>query len=396
MIAVTFEDAVSSILEIAKPLEVKLIPIEQTANHVLAQPLIARSASPRTNVSAMDGYAVRNADFANAQAKLPVVGTSSAGSPPDQVLEPGTAMRIYTGAPIPVGADRVVIQENVERVEDVITVTEPLSDKTNIRAMGSDFAEGDILLEQGQFLHWRAMTTAAAADWSDLKVYRRPRVVIIATGDELEPPGTAHLTPGAISESVSLGVAALVEQYGADLIKTQCLPDDPDVMSSAAKSALDEADVVVMIGGASVGDRDYSRSVFGDDVDYVFPKVAIKPGKPVWLAKVQSKLIMGLPGNPTSALVTGRLFLAPLIMGLSGQNPSNALKFQQDVCLDELPANAGRETFLRAKCSVGRLRLLSSQDSSSQKMLADADVLIRRPAHAPKADAGSLAPSLLF
>jgi molybdopterin molybdotransferase len=168
--------------------------------------------------------------------------------------------------------------------------------------------------------------------------------------------------------------------WGGLVLRHERLPDTPDVLAEAATRALEEADLTVMIGGASVGERDYSRSVFGQAPDYVFPKVAIKPGKPVWLARVAGRLVMGLPGNPTSALVTARLFLAPLLQGLGGGDASGAVVFETGVCADPLPACGDRETFLRARRTDRGLVLADSQDSGSQRSLAASDALIcRRP-----------------
>ena len=378
-----FEEAVARIVALALPLGSERVPIELAAGRTLAAPLMARSSMPAQNVSAMDGYAVRDADMQPVPFNLPVCGESFAGSDPSIVLTPGTACRIFTGAPVPEGADRVIVQENIERDANKARVLRPYGPGRNIRMAGSDFRKGDVLLQAGHRLDWRSMTTAAAADRRDLEVFRAARLVILATGDELAAPGHAHERAGAIPESVSFGIHSLAGGGGAQVLRSLRLPDDRDILRPAANSALADADLVVVIGGASVGEKDYSREMFSEPLDYVFPKVAIKPGKPVWLAKVGGRLILGLPGNPTSALVTARLFLAPLLAGLSGRNPMDTLAFGSRCCLDALPQTGDRETFLRALRTEAGVTLAISQDSSSQMTLAHSNVLIRREPGAP-------------
>lgn len=393
---IEFEEALARVKATARPLGSEPVPFGQASGRVLAEPVIARFGMPRTNVSAMDGYAVRESDVGDNPFSLPVAGESAAGAPPGQILPKGAAFRIFTGAPVPEEADRVIVQENTERDAESVTFVRPHGAGRNIRAAGSDFEAGDVLVPAGVQLDWRALTTAAAADRAELCVYRQPRVVILATGDELAAPGEAHARAGAIPESVSPGIAAFVSQQGGLVVRRERLPDEPDVMAKAAARALEEADLVVMIGGASVGERDYSRSVFAEAPDYVFPKVAIKPGKPVWLAHVGERLVMGLPGNPTSALVTARLFLAPLLRGLGGGDVTKAMTFKQGICADPLPACGDRETFLRARRADHGLILADSQDSSSQRSLAVSDALIRRRPGAKAEPAGTMVAFMVF
>tara|TARA_R110000850_G_scaffold64116_3_gene144300 strand:- start:93837 stop:95021 length:1185 start_codon:yes stop_codon:yes gene_type:complete len=384
-----FQEAAARIASLASPTGSECLPLEHVAGRILAAPVVARFSMPAQNVSAMDGYAVRDADTKAIPFSLPVNGESFAGSDPSIVLKPGTTCRIFTGAPVPVGADRVIVQENAERDGDVARFVRAYGPGRHIRIAGSDFREGDILLPAGHRLDWRSMTTAAAADRADVDVYRKPRLVILATGDELAAPGQAHERVGAIPESISFGIRAFAEERGATVLRSLRLADDPEILIPAATTALEDADLVIVIGGASVGEKDLSRLMFGETLDYVFPKVAIKPGKPVWLARVGSRLVLGLPGNPTSALVTARLFLAPLLAGLSGGDPSGALVFRTCPCLDALPETGGRETFLRARRTGRGVKLAVSQDSSSQVALAFSDVLIRRQAGAPATQPGA-------
>jgi molybdopterin molybdotransferase len=250
---------------------------------------------------------------------------------------------------VPEGADRVIIQEQV-RVEDGAAVFDtPASGGRHIRAAGSDFESGETLLEAGRCLDFRAMVALAAADRDRVRVYRRPRVAILSTGDELVEPGRALEVPGAIAESVSFGVAGLVRAWGGDVVRRARLADVPEALEAAAEAALAVADVVVVTGGASVGERDYARSMFASSgLEEVFTKVAIKPGKPVWVARAGGRFVVGLPGNPTSALVTARLFLAPLLAGLAGRNPDEALAWREAVLEAPLGAVGPRETLERA------------------------------------------------
>ncbi|MBU2606589.1 MAG: molybdopterin molybdotransferase MoeA [Alphaproteobacteria bacterium] len=391
-----FQEAAARIVALALPLGSERLPLEQAAGRTLAGPVIARASMPAQNVSAMDGYAVRDADTQAVPFSLPVGGESFAGSDPSIVLTPGTACRIFTGAPVPEGADRVIVQENIERDGDIARVVRSYGPARHIRQTGSDFRQGDILLPVGHRLDWRSMTSAAAADRRDVEVFRAPRLVILATGDELAAPGQAHERAGAIPESISFAVRSLAEGCGAQVLRSLRLPDDRDILRPAASSALADADLVVVIGGASVGEKDYSREMFSEKLDYVFPKVAIKPGKPVWLAKVGQRLVLGLPGNPTSALVTARLFLAPLLAGLSGGNPMSALVFYSRRCLDALPETGDRETFLRAIGTEAGVTLSASQDTSSQMTLALSNILICREAGAPAVLPGAVVTVLDF
>lgn len=393
---ISFEEALRKVLEVAIPLGTDSVPLSGAAGRVVAEPVAARLSMPRYDVSAMDGYAVRGADLVALPFTLPVRGESAAGSPPVFELAPGTAIRIFTGAPVPAGADRVIVQENVEREGDLARFVRPHGSARHIRTAGSDFREGDVLVPAGRELDWRTLTAAAAADQALLTVYRRPRVAILATGDELAAPGQAKEIPGAIPESISFAVAAFVRAAGGELVWQNRSPDDPAQLRLAAAEALAAADLVIVIGGASVGDRDHSRSMFADKPDYVFPKVAIKPGKPVWLARVDGRLVLGLPGNPTSALVTARLFLAPLLAGLGGRDAAASVVFETWRLAAALPAAGDRETFVRARISEEGALPLVHQDSSGQASLLEADLLLRQVPGGPDMQAGDHIPGLRF
>jgi molybdopterin molybdotransferase len=289
------------------------------------------------------------------------------------------------------------MQENIRREGDEAVVEDPGSRATHVRPQGSDFRAGETLLAAGRRLDPRAMVAAGAADQAEVEVVRRPGLLTLSTGDELFEPGSAHLTRFGIPESISLGVAALAEAWGARALGRRRLADDLPAMRRAAAAALAVADVVVVTGGASVGERDFARAMFEDaGLELVFSKVEIKPGKPVWLGRAGGRIVIGLPGNPTSAMVTGRLFLAPLLLGLGGGDPKAALAWRTAPLGAALPATGDRETFYRGRTTPAGIEPFSDQDSGSQKTLAAADVLIRRRAHTPALAAGETAEVLDF
>ncbi|KQY86603.1 MULTISPECIES: molybdopterin molybdotransferase MoeA [unclassified Brevundimonas] len=392
-----FDEAAALIEAAATPLGRETVAMAEACGRVLAAPVVAGLDSPASDTSAMDGYAVRAAEVAELPVRLRVIGESFAGRGFDGRMGPGECVRIFTGAPMPAGADRVIIQEIVRRDGDEALFSPALGGGRHVRAMGSDFRAGDTLLQPGRRLDARAMVAAAAADRATVEVWRRPRVVVLGTGDELAEPGSAAGTPGSIPESVSFGVAALIAQYGGEVIGRRRLKDDPASLEAAAAAALDEADLVVVTGGASVGEKDYARAMFGPaGLALIIDKVAIKPGKPVWLGRARDRLVLGLPGNPTSAMVTGRLFLAPLVAGLSGAKAGSALDWRPARLGGALGACGDRETFHRAAWRDGRVHPLTDQDSSAQKALAAADLLIRRRPGEPDAAAGDEVETLDF
>ena len=379
---IDFDQALALIAAAAQPLGREEVALEAGHGRTLAEPVRALVASPPRDVSAMDGYAVRDADLPG---RLAVAGEALPGGA-DAALTPGTCLRIFTGAPAPADADRIVIQEEVTR-DGEVAIFGPPGAARHIRPRGSDFNVGDVLLEAGRRLDPRALVAAAGADCAELCVWRRPRVAILGTGDELAAPGSARATPGAIPDSLSLGLAALVAEAGTQVVDRRRLKDDLPTMESAAAEALAGADPVVVTGGASVGARDFAKAMFlPAGLELIFAKVAIKPGKPVWFGRARGKLVLGLPGNPTSALVTARLLLAPLLAGLSGRAPT--LEWRQAPLAADLAAPGDRETFVRAVWNGGAVRTLSNQDSGAQKTLADAALLVRRRAGSSAAQAG--------
>jgi molybdopterin molybdotransferase len=387
---INFDEAVELVRSAARPLGTERVPLAEAAGRVLAEPVVAQIDSPRADVSAMDGYAVRETDLATFPASLKVIGESFAGSGWGGTLEPGTCARIFTGAPVPVGSDRIVIQENVCREGDVAIIDDHPGPAVHIRKRGSDFAVGDVLLPAGRLLDPRAIVAAAAADIPDLQIYREPRLHLLSTGDELAEPGMAGGKADAIPESVSLGIVALAEQWGAKCTGRTRLRDDLQAMEREAAAAIDDADIVVVTGGASVGEKDFAKAMFeAIGLDLIFSKVSIKPGKPVWLGRAGTALVVGLPGNPTSAMVTARLLLAPLLAAMRGQPVEAALAWRTIPLASPLGECGSRETFHRARLVDRAAEILAFQDSGAQKALAEADLLVHQRANSPAANSGT-------
>lgn len=375
---VSFDEAISRMLRIAKPLSSERISLFDADDRTLAAPAIAQRSAPPVAASAMDGFAVRDADIAMLPARLAIMGKSFAGKPYRGIMGPGACVRIFTGATLPAQADRVIVQEDVIVENSTAIIASPPGARRHVRAAGSDFRHGQIVVPKGRTLRPQDLIAIAAADMDDVDVVRRPRVRILCCGDELVPPGTARNSADKIPESISVGIAALIHRAGGVVTGRALLPDALDAMRVAAHDALQSADVVVTIGGASVGEKDFAKAAFASSgLTRLFEKVAIKPGKPVWLGEAGGTPIVGLPGNPTSALVTARLLLAPLIAGLAGRDPLEFLRWRTVRFDGTIERSSERDVFVRARSVDGRIQALTSQDSADQKALGDADILIR-------------------
>jgi molybdopterin molybdotransferase len=375
---ISYQEALDRIIDQVRPLGIETVGLADAAGRRLAESVLAARDAPLVAVSAMDGYALRDSDLKDASGSLPIIGAAYAGRGLGQGLPNGACARVFTGAPVPDGADRVVLQEEVAVVDGRAQFSKVVGGKRHIRPAGCDFRCGEVLVDAGQTLTPQRLIAAAAADLGAVCLWRRPRVAILATGDELAEPGQAGGDPDKISESVSFGVAALVSAWGGEVTARRCASDDLAALRTLAAQLAQTVDVVVLIGGASVGERDHARSAFvGPDFRPVFAGVAIKPGKPVWTGRTGERWIVGLPGNPTSALVTARLLLAPLIVGLGGGDPNEALVWRDQSLAAPLAAPGPRETFLRARLTAAGAEPLDDQDSASQKALARADLLVR-------------------
>jgi molybdopterin molybdotransferase len=391
-----FDAAQALLAEAVAPLDSEAVPLAAAAGRVLAEAVHAALPSPRHDVAAMDGFALREGD-AVPGARLRLIGESYAGGPPPPPVGPGEAVRIFTGAPLPRGADLVIMQENCDTADGLVTIARAFGPGRHVRRQGSDFAAGDLLLAAGRHLDPQAMVALAGADRAEARVHRRPRLALIATGDELAPPGSAAANSQTIPESVSFGVAAMAARYGAELVARFTGADDLPALERTVAAALKSADLVVVTGGASVGARDFAKAMFAPSgLDLLFAKVAIRPGKPVWLGRADGRWVLGLPGNPTSALVTARLFLAPLLAALQGQAPGDALDWISLPLGAPLPPAGERETFARAVWRANALHTVSNQDSGAQGALAEAAWLIRCPAGSGAHEAGQCVSALRF
>lgn len=391
--SIDFDNALAILTAHARPLGTEVIALADAGGRHLAAPVVARIDSPRRDCAAMDGYAVRDADLKNGTIVLRSRGTSYAGGAEPGAISAGETWRVMTGGPLPHGSDRVVMIEHCRHRRDLVVLDAPPLGKPHVRKAGSDFAAGDVLLAAGTRMTAAKLVVAAAADRSEVEVWRRPRILLVATGDEILAPGCASRMSNAIPDSLSLAIEHLCVSAGADVVTAFRLPDDERAIADALERAA--ADVVVVIGGASRGDRDFGRSASVSlGLEVAFADVAIKPGKPVWYGRLGQTHVLGLPGNPTAAYTVASLFLAPLIAGLSGGAVSDALPWQLRHTTKPIPPNGPREAFLCASLSYEGAAICNCQNASGQAMLGFADCLVRRPADAPAAKVGDLVPVL--
>ncbi|MBZ9854655.1 molybdopterin molybdotransferase MoeA [Mesorhizobium sp. CA13] len=392
--------ALERLLEGAAPLASESVSLLEAVDRVLAEPVVALRTQPPFNASAMDGYAVRAIDVASVPSRLSVIGMAAAGRGFDGAVGKAQAVRIFTGAPLPQGADTIVIQENVRDLGGgSIEVVEPTAEGRNIRRFGLDFSEGDILLEKGRVLDPAALSLVASANHPQVGVVKRPLVAIIATGDELLPPGS-ELGPDQIISSNAYGVAAAAQSVGAHALDLGIAADREEAIAALVRKAVTAgADVIVTLGGASVGDHDLIHDVLtGEGMTLGFWKIAMRPGKPLMFGRLGDIRCIGLPGNPVASLVCSQLFLKPLLARLGGRN------FRQDIRQARLgaamQANDLRQDYVRAavRQEAGMLVAtpFSIQDSSMLRMLADANGLIVREPFVSTAAAGDACSVLML
>ena len=387
-------DALAAVLSGADALPEEMVALDLAHRRVLARDLAALRTQPPQAMSAMDGYAVRAADAANAGARLKVIGEIAAGRPFDRVVGPGEAARIFTGGVIPDGADAVIIQEDTAVEGDGIVVTEAASPGRHIRCAGVDFNQGDVLLKAGYQLTDRDLSLAAAMNYPRLPVHRRPKVALLGTGDELVMPGETP-GPGQIVYSNGYALRALARAEGADVVDLGVAADTLAATTSGIRRARDAgADILITTGGASVGDHDFVKSALdAESVAMAFWRIAMRPGKPLMHGRLGAMRILGLPGNPVSSYVCAFLFLVPLIRKLCGRlsvhHATESVLLGRDVA-----ANDQREDYLRARLSTrddGAVIAtpVNQQDSSLLGNLAAAQALLVRAPFAPEAKAGS-------
>jgi molybdopterin molybdotransferase len=389
---VPVQEAMDRILAAFTPLGSEIVALDRALGRVLAEPVVARLDHPPQAVSAMDGYAVRAADVAKLPARLRVIQEVAAGGLPERAVEAGEAARIFTGAAVPDGADTVVIQENCTRDGDHVAVVDGSHERgRHIRSAGNDFRCGQIGIEAGYRLAPSHIGLAAAMNWPWLAVTRRPRVAVISTGNELAHPGET-LKPGQIVASNGLALAAFVNSCGGDAIHLGIAPDDENALSAMIDRAAG-ADLLLTSGGASVGDHDLVQSVLkskGMALD--FWKIAMRPGKPLMFGRLGGMGVIGLPGNPVSALVTATLFVGPAIARMLGLRDIHPRVTHARLGRD-LPASDSRQDYLRAELREGEhgpvVTPFGKQDSAMLTALSRSGALVVRPPHAPAAPAGS-------
>lgn len=401
MALIPVDEALRRIVSDVSPLSTETVALDQALGRALAADLASRRTQPPWDVSAMDGYAVRAADVASAPVVLDVIGTAPAGHPFRGAVGAGKAVRIFTGAPLPEGADAIVIQEDTERDDDTVIIREPSSAGRFVRRRGLDFAEGDVLVSGGSRLRPRDIALAAAMNHAEVVVHCRPRVAVLATGDELAPPGT---DPGSdrIISSNSYGVGAMVRQFGGEAIDLGIAPDTRDALATGIRRAqASGVEILVTLGGASVGEHDLVQDALkAEGLTLDFWQIAMRPGKPLMFGRLGDMRVLGLPGNPVSAMVCARLFLVPLVEALLGLTDRGTGDVPA-VLGGDLPENDRRQDYLRATAvrdATGRLVAtpFARQDSSMLATLGRADAFIVRPPHAPAAKAGDACTVMLL
>ncbi|HVA13587.1 MAG TPA: gephyrin-like molybdotransferase Glp [Stellaceae bacterium] len=384
-------EAQQRLIAMIAPLGAEQVSLSEALGRVLAEDVVARRTQPPWAVSAMDGYAVRAADVARVPAKLKVVGAVPAGQSYPHVVKVGEAVRIFTGAPIPDGADCIVIQEDTERHDDIVEVREGAPVGRYVRPAGLDFREGEVGLKAGRRLSAADVGFAAAMNRPWLLVHRRPRVAILPTGDEVVMPGDP-VGPHQIVSSNGIALAALVASCGGVPVHLAIAPDDNSALQRIAAGAAG-ADLLLTTGGASVGDHDLVRGALGAaGLTLDFWTVAMRPGKPLMVGRYRETPMIGLPGNPVSTLVCGLLFAKPAMdrmSGLANVFPAS-MRARLKIPLEE---NDRRQDYLRATLTRSADGTLESepfkkQDSSMISLLARADCLVIRAPHAPAAQAG--------
>jgi molybdopterin molybdotransferase len=391
-------EALSIILDGAAPDRFEEVPLAEASGRVVSSDMAALRTQPPFRASAMDGYALRAGDVSVAPVRLRVIGQAAAGHPFDGMVGPGEAVRIFTGAPVPEGADTVQMQENTERHGDIVTILKSIATGHSVRPEGLDFREGQVLLKAGDRLDPQRLALAAAMNHALVPVWRRPLVALGATGDELRMPGSPT-GPGEIIASNTFGLAAIIREAGGEVLDLGIIRDRPEDLDRAFAFALESGCSVIMTtGGASVGDHDLVKPAFERlGARFEFSKIAMRPGKPLiygHLANGGRKVrCMGIAGNPVSSLIAGHVFVRPLISALAGF-PAGSGHALEAVLGSELAPNGDREDHMRAsarRLADGRIEVtpFTTQDSSMLATLARADAILIRPPFAPAAAKGA-------
>lgn len=385
---------VSQAVTEAKAMERERVSLYDAVNRILAEAVISAVDLPVSDYSAMDGYALRLADLQTEDAVLPMLGECKTGHSSVELPAQG-CLRIFTGAHIPEGADAVVMQENTTRTGNQILFLKRPQLGENIRRRGEDVRSGSLILERGTRLLPHQLGLLASAERTEVVVARRPRVGIVCTGDELRPFGS-QFYGGQLAESNSIALATSCIAIGAEPFRSPLVSDDLESIKTTIAEACSAADVVITVGGVSVGDHDLVRpaiEALGGEV--IFHKVAIKPGKPVLLAKCAGRLIFGLPGNPASAQVVFSLLGIPLIRALGGETPSVSLTRHAEITHD-FSHRSGRRSFYRARLDGDRVTVLSNQASGASTSMAWANCLLEMGEEIAQYEQGARVPVLAF
>ncbi|MCZ8187882.1 MAG: molybdopterin molybdotransferase MoeA [Beijerinckiaceae bacterium] len=378
----------------AHPRRMERVPVQQASGRVLAADLVALRTQPPADMSAMDGFALRSADAALPGAELRITGESAAGHPFAGQVGPGEAIRIYTGAILPAGADCVVMQENATTEGGTLRLAVAAQAGRHIRPAGCDFHEGQALLAAGTRLTPGHIALAGAMNHAEIPVFARPRIGVLATGDELVLPGASR-APHQIVATNAFAAMAMMRPMEVEIVDLGIAADTPEALDGAIDRALAEAvDCLVTIGGASVGKHDLVRPVAAArGAELAFYKIAMRPGKPLNFGRLGPMLLLGLPGNPVSALVCARLFLMPLVAAMQGDAAAGQDRSEAAILGAAFPANDERQDYQRVMLErdargIWIARPAGGQDSSFLSVLARADGLLIRPPHAPAGQPG--------
>ncbi|MFT5786112.1 MAG: molybdopterin molybdotransferase [Ascidiaceihabitans sp.] len=383
---ISVSQALDALFDLVAPLDNEFVPLRAANNRVLAETQFATRTQPPFAASSMDGYAVKSAEVED-DTMFKVIGESAAGHGWAGTVGAGQAVRIFTGAPVPQGADFVVIQEDVTRRGDLITLGRDISPKDNIRPAGVDFMQGDPL-SAPRVLQPADIALLASMNIAQVPVYRRPKVALISTGDELVMPGQTP-KPDQIIASNTFGLAAMLENLGAQVRILPIARDNESSLRTAFELA-NGADLVITIGGASVGDHDLVAPVAEKmGMEQSFYKVAMRPGKPLMAGRLGDMAMVGLPGNPVSAMVCGTIFIAPMIRAMLGLGRNAAP--QRSIALSApIGTNGPREHYMRGFADASGVRCADQQDSSLLSVLSQSNVLIARPSNDPARDIGEM------
>lgn len=391
------DEALATVLRDVHPTPTQWVKLIEAGGRTLADDLAARRTQPPFDASAMDGYAIRHEDLATLPARLRLVGVSRAGEPFESPIGPGESVRIFTGAVVPEGADTIVIQEDAESDGETVVVKEPVSRGRYVRPAGLDFSSGDVLLARGDVFSANRLALAAAMNHPDVPVHRSPVVALLATGDELVPPGQA-MNAGQIIASNTFGLASAIQTAGGVLVDKGIVADNESALAEAITDCISlGADVIITTGGASVGDHDLVLPVAREcGFDFEIAKIAMRPGKPFLFGRLNQEgrtvYLTGLAGNPVSSLVAFSVFVKPLIHALNGRKPETVTHLKARLGRD-LPRNDGRAEYMRAVLTIGpdgeRIATpFEKQDSSMLAKLVEANCLVYRAVNAEPAKNG--------